>query len=314
MKNILITGGAGFIGYHLSKALLNKNFNIDIFDNLSRGKLDKDLKKLLKNNKINFKKVDLNKPFFIKKNYQYIFHLAATVGVKNVNINPSLTIYNNIMPLFSMINFINKKNIKTKIILFSTSEVYSPLLNDKKKFPFSEKNSIPLSNKVISRDSYFLSKLFSEKIIKISNLDFIILRPHNIYGPRMGFAHVIPEIIEKFKKEKTVKVYSPNHTRSFCYIDDAINQIVNLSINNKFKNNIYNIGNDMEEIKIIDLVKKIAHILKSNKKIQKKESTIGSPPRRRPNLKKIKKLINIKSVTNLNDGLKKTIKWYYEKI
>ena len=97
-KKILITGGAGFIGYHLTKKLLRKNHKILILDNLSRGKQDKDFKILLKNKNVFFKKFDLEKKISIKiKEPDYIFHLAGTVGVKEVNKNPYKTFINNIV-------------------------------------------------------------------------------------------------------------------------------------------------------------------------------------------------------------------------
>ena len=315
MKNILVTGGVGFIGYHLIRELLKKKFNIFIYDNLIRGKFDKDFKLLLNNKNCKFIKKDLNKKIIIKKKFDYIFHLAATVGVKNVNCNPIETFSNNTNPLMNILNGLNKNNNKNlKIIFFSTSEVYSPLIGSKKyKFPYKENEEIQIENRIIPRNSYYLSKLFCEKIIQMSGYDYLILRPHNIYGPRMGFSHVVPELIKKFNEKKNIKVYSHNHTRSFCFIDDAILQIIKLSFNKKFYNQTFNIGNDKEEIKIMELAKKIAKIKNSKKKLVKMEVTPGSPNRRCPNINKIKKLIKLKKFINLSNGLKQTINWY-EKI
>ena len=103
MKKILITGGAGFIGYHLACKLLNLNFKVVLIDNLSRGKKDKYLQRLLKEKNVELLKHDLNKKFKLKNNFDYIFHLAAVVGVKNVELNPILTLKNNILPLFNII-------------------------------------------------------------------------------------------------------------------------------------------------------------------------------------------------------------------
>jgi nucleoside-diphosphate-sugar epimerase len=127
----------------------------------------------------------------------------------------------------------------------------------------------------------------------------------------MGFSHVIPELFFKFKKMcGPISVFSPNHTRAFCYIDDAINLISKSCFKKKSKGSVFNIGNMNEEIKIIDLAKKIRVILKSNKKIIPKKNTIGSPGRRVPDTTKIMKITNLKKFTNIDQGLKKTLNWY----
>ena len=311
MKKILITGGAGFIGYHLANHLSkNKNNFIYIFDNLSRGRVDIEFKKLLLRKNVKFYNIDLSKQISIKiKNISITYHLAAKVGVANVNKSPLDTINTNMLSLINTIKFLKKNNLKSKLIFFSTSEVYSPLIFNKiSKQPYSEKENLIINNKIKSRDSYYLSKLFGEKYVKLSGINYIILRPHNIYGPRMGFSHVIPELIKKLKNLKNVKVCSPNHTRAFCYIEDAIAQI--LFIEKSKVNEIYNIGNPKEEIKIIKLANFIKKIINSKARLKKDIVTIGSPPKRFPNIKKLKKLDYHKKFTNLNEGLIKTIQWY----
>jgi UDP-glucose 4-epimerase len=315
-KRILITGGAGFIGFHLTKKLSKKN-KIFLLDNLSRGQFDSDFRDLLKNKNIIFKKIDLNKKinFRISK-IDYVFHLAGSVGVRNIETASYRSFINNVNSLKSLISFCLHNNKKVKFILFSTSEVYSNLVKQKKvKFPISEKNNIIIENKIIERDSYFLSKIFNEKLIQLSKIDHIILRPHNIYGPRMGFSHVIPELIKKLSlekkgKEKNTGVYSPAHTRAFCFIDDAITQILSLAANKKIINDIFNIGNMYEEIKIFDLAKKIKKIVHKKSKLRKLSITKGSPFRRVPSMHKTLKKISKIKFTNLDKGIQKTFSWY----
>lgn len=113
-SKVLITGGAGFIGYHLSKKLLANGFKVDIVDNLSRGKKDKELKNLLTDKNIKFKNIDLSANSKLTgKNYDYIFHLAAIVGVKNVMNSPKDVLEKNIKLLINILNFSTKqKKIK----------------------------------------------------------------------------------------------------------------------------------------------------------------------------------------------------------
>lgn len=317
MKSILITGAAGFIGYHLTKKLLRKKFKLILIDNLIRGKKDEAFKKLIKNKNVKFINKDLTKPFRLyEKNIKYIFHLSARLGVKNVISQPVNTFKENLGMLINTINSIKYYNKKIKIIFFSTSEVYSPAIKNKiAKFPLKEDTQLFFKKITQPRDSYYISKLIGEKIVEFSGFKYLILRPHNIYGPRMGYVHVVPELINKFrdKKLKKIGIYSPSHKRAFCYIDDALNQILKLTFNSKTNNKVFNIGNEKEEIKIFDLAKKIKKILNSNKKISKLRNTAGSPFRRVPCMKKTMFFIDSKKFINLGEGLAKYINWSNKK-
>ena len=315
IKKVIITGGAGFIGLNLANELAKKSYNVIIWDNLSRGKHDIYLKNLLKKKNVKFIKKDLTKKIKVNiSNVSHIFHLAGSVGVKNINKNPYKSFLNNFLSLKNVIDFnINLKK-KPKLILFSTSEVYSNLIKKKLiKFPIKESNDIIIENSIIGRDAYFLSKIFNEKFLQLSKLDYLILRPHNIYGPRMGYSHVIPELTRKMlnnKKNKTIKIFSPTHKRAFCYIDDAIHQIIELAMKKKNNKKIFNIGNMSEEIKMIDVAKKIKSFLRKNLILKKGKVTEGSPLRRIPNMSKTLKEIKSKKFVSLNEGLKITLNWY----
>lgn len=313
MKKILITGAAGFLGYHLLKKIINKNFKFILLDNFYRGKKDKILKSLLKNKKVRLINHDLTKPLNLKeKNIKYVFHFAAHLGVQNVISKPSKTINENLQMLINIINAV-KGNNKLKFIFFSTSEVYSPLIKtNNAKFPLKEDVALMVNKETYPRDSYYLSKIIGEKIVQLSGFNYLCLRPHNIYGPRMGYSHVIPELIKKikFQKSKKIKIYSPSHKRAFCYIDDAIEQIVGLSFGTKAKNKTFNIGNSREEIKIFDLAKMIKNKLKSKKKLIKYIYTSGSPKRRVPSMSKTSSYLKKTKYISLNKGIQNYINWY----
>jgi UDP-glucose 4-epimerase len=313
MKKILITGAAGFIGNHLINHMVDMKYQFILLDNFSRGKKDKAFKEIIKRKNVKLINVDLVKPYKLKfKNIKYVFHLAAKVGVKNVVKKPSETINDNLLMLINTIKALKNQNKNAKFIFFSTSEVYSPLIDTNvAKFPLNEDVNLIIKKKTKARDSYYISKLVGEKIVELSGLKYLNLRPHNIYGTRMGFSHVIPELIRKFMtRSKNIKIYSPAHTRAFCYVDDAINQMVNLALNKNAKNKAFNIGNNTEEIKIIELANKIKKLLPSNKKIIRGSVTPGSPKRRVPDLKLTKKFSKNSKFTNLNVGLKNYISWF----
>jgi len=312
-KHILVTGASGFIGYHICKRILaTQKYKLICID---KKKFDKKnlLKKFSKDKNFKYLKSDLNSLNKKKlKNLSYVFHLAAIVGVKQVVSSPLNSLSNNIIIFSNLIKYLEKNNPKAKVIFFSTSEVYGPLSDlNKLKYPTKEDINLSIPNKTKGRDSYYLSKIFGEKILEFSKLNYCILRPHNIYGPNMGFKHVISELIVKMKKKsKSCIVYSPNHTRAFCYIDDAISQILKLSFNNKSNKKKFNIGNSKEEIKIYNLSNLIKKILNVKTKIIKGPNTIGSPKRRVPSLSKTFKVTKKIKFTNLEKGIIQTIKWY----
>ena len=139
-------------------------------------------------------------------------------------------------------------------------------------------------------------------------------RYHNIYGPRMGYAHVIPETFIKISKSNTIDVPSPTHTRAFCYIDDAVEITIRACENANATNEILNIGNSKEEISIKDLIVKIASIMGKNITIHELPDTPGSPARRCPDTSKMERLTGYSPVIPLGEGIRKTYEWYKDRL
>jgi UDP-glucose 4-epimerase len=311
MKKILITGGAGFIGLSLTKRLL-KSYEIHIIDNFDRGKKDGEFKRIIKNKNIKVIKFDLSKKININHQYYCIFHLAAIVGVDNVISKPYDVLNKNILFLQNILEFSKKQKKLKKFFFFSTSEVYSGSIKSKLiKFPTSEEQIITLPKLIDKRSTYLLSKIYGESLCLHSQVPCLIVRPHNIYGPRMGFSHVIPQLAYKVLNEKKrVLVFNPLHKRTFCFIDDFIEALMLLMVKNKLKHNIYNIGNQHNEINMHDLAKKIVRYYGLKNKICVKKINNSSPKRRVPSILRLKKDINFLNSFSLDQGLKKTLAWY----
>lgn len=316
---ILIIGGAGFIGSHLLRKFLKeeKKIKVDIIDNFSRSKNDKFLKDLIKDERVTIIKkniINIKIENFRNVNYEIIFQFAAILGVQNVINNPEKVLADNFLIMKKSIEIAKKQTKLKKFIFLSTSEVYAGRLSRFKiKFPTPETSTLILTDIMNSRTSYMLSKIYCEAMCIHSKLRYLILRPHNVYGPRMGYSHVIPEIIKKIinlKNKKFLRLYSSNHKRAFCYIDDAIYQIYTIT-KSKAVNRIFNIGNNEEEISIFSLCKKILRIFsRSDIKIIKKTINNFSPTKRLPAMNKIFGFIKKKKYIKLDEGLIKTLNWY----
>lgn len=323
MSRILVTGGAGFVGFFLIKRLLERNAgNITIVDSLRRGRIDKEFEQLTEQKNIEFIKGDLTNPVIFKKlgkDYDYIYHLAAVIGVKHVMQNPERVLYVNAVSTLNVFEYAKEiKNLK-KLFFSSTSEIYSGTVKHfGVRVPTDEDVPLAIDDVKADRSTYALSKMYGESTgfvySRKYNIPLTIGRYHNVYGPRMGFAHVIPEMFVKINRNDVVDVASPGHTRAFCFIDDAVELTVRACENINTMSEIINIGNSKEEIRIKELVLKIATILKKKITINELPDTTGSPQRRCPDTKKMESLTGYSPVYSLDDGLRKTYAWYKEKL
>ena len=305
-KTFLVTGGTGFIGSNISNLLVNRNYNVKIFDNNSRGSLQK-IKKFKK--KVKFIKGDIrNKQSLNKalKNTDAVVHLAYVNGTKYFYSKPVLILDIAIKGIINIIEGCIKNKIK-ELYLASSSEVYQTPI----KIPTDEKESLKIPNIFNPRYSYGGGKIITELMgIHYGKKFFkklIIFRPHNVYGPNMGHEHVIPHFISRFKslKGKAFKIQGTgNEIRSFIYIEDFLSAFDALLKKGKHLN-IYNIGTS-EKIKIKDLAFKLSKIFKKKIIIKRTSVAIGGTKLRVPNIRKIKKLGFIPKF-NLDKGLKKTL-------
>ena len=269
-KNILITGGSGFIGSAITKHLVKEKHNIIIFDNNSRGKISR-LSKV--KDQIKFIKGDIRdkrKVLSIKGSIDTVIHLAYVNGTKFFYKKPYEILDIAVNGLLNVLDLCRKKKVKN-FYLASSSEVYQNPF----KIPTDENEMLKIPNIHNPRYSYgggkIISELYGTYFAKKFLKKFIIFRPHNVYGKDMGNEHVIPEFINRFNKlgnKKDFLIYGTGkEIRSFIHIDDFISGFD--KIFKKGKNQeIYNIGTE-EKIKISDLAKLISTILKKKIKFKK---------------------------------------------
>jgi len=321
MKKVLITGGAGFIGYHLAKKLSNSDFYITIVDNNARGVMDRELKKLTELNNVEYLQIDLLQEEVLSKlgrDYDFIFHLAAIIGVVHVLNHPYDVLTKNIAMLENMVNFSKDQSRLKRFFFASTSEIYAGTL---KYFdltiPTKEDNPLAVTDLKHPRTSYMLSKIYGEAICQHASIPVAIVRPHNIYGPRMGMSHVIPELLKKSyfsKNNSSVKVYSIKHRRSFCYIDDAVNQLLAMMESESTDNLVFNLGTESPEVSMEDVANICFNTVGKCLTIDEQPPTSGSPKRRAPDMSMSIKNLGVESKISLKTGIKLTFDWYKENV
>jgi UDP-glucose 4-epimerase len=281
--------------------------------------MDKDFKHLIKRENIEFARIDLTKADELSRvemDFECVYHLAAINGTRFFYEIPEKVLEVNVKCLINVLEASVAAGVK-RFIFPSSSEVYSK--PDTIPTPETERVLIPdITN---PRSSYAGSKIVGELFClnygKKHGIEPIILRYFNVYGPRMGAEHVIPEVILRMKKisegfrKKNFDFQilgAGKETRAFCYIADAIEGTVIAAEDGK-ASEIYNVGNDQEEIEIRQLVNMIARILGVNISIKPGPARVGGPTKRCPNIDKLRKL-GYEPKVKLEQGLKETIKWY----
>ena len=307
-KKYLITGGLGFIGKAITLSLLSKDNTVIIADNNFRKK-----KNDLKHKNLYVHKIDVRKKNQLKKiskDIDSVIHLAFINGTNFFYEKPELVLEVGIKGIINLIEVCEENFIK-EFFLASSSEVYQ----NAPYIPTNERVPLSIPDPHNPRYSYAAGKLISEIMLLNSSIfeRLVIFRPHNIYGPNMGYNHVIPEIILKiFKSNQKINIQGKGlNSRSFCYIDDFVSAF-NLILRKGKHKNIYNIGTE-DEIKIRELVKQIIFISEKKLHIQNTKEILGNVKRRCPDILKLKKL-GFKPKNNLNIGLAKTFEWYSKDI
>jgi len=317
-KNILITGGCGFIGYYLLKTIDVKSINVTLIDNLSSHNTSNKFIKNFQFLNVTFANNDLSKKIsknILKKKFDLIIHLAGIPSPIYYMASPLKTVDIAVNGTRSLLE-ISKKN-KAKFIFFSSSEIYGD--PSKKNVPTPESYRGNVSS-MGPRACYDESKRLAETLCytynKVFNLNCNIIRPFNFFGPGMDSLdyRVIPSFVFKALKNKDINVYGDGkQTRTFCYISDAITGIIKVITRGR-PGHAYNIGSkSSEEISMIDLAKKIKIFLDSKSKIKKikhpKTYPTDDPKRRAPDLSKASKDLNYLDNCNTETGVKKFCSW-----
>ncbi len=306
-KKIIVTGGAGFIGSHLCRFLLNEGHNVVCLDNLLTGS-KKNLSDFCKNSNFTFIEHDIINPYY-DTGIDEIYNLACPASPIHYQINPIKTVKTNTLGVINVLGLAKKNN--AKILQASTSEVYG----DPEIHPQTEMYNGNV-NMIGPRSCYDEGKRCAETLFmdyhRSHNLNIKIARIFNTYGPNMAFndGRVVSNIILQSLKGNNITIYgNGNQTRSFMYIDDLVKGLILLmNSDNNFVSPI-NLGNP-NEITINELASIIKKYTNSNSKIVYEELPKDDPKRRKPNISKANKILNWKPALDLDKGLIKTIEYF----
>jgi UDP-glucose 4-epimerase len=318
-QRIIVLGAAGFIGFHLSLELSKiKGVSLVIVDNHARGSNDIAYKNLSEMENVRAIDLDLSIESSYENLFQrgdYVVNCAALNGTQNFYDFPVQVIRNSAITSILAAEYGSKIGINKYIYLGTPESYASGLELGIVTIPTPENVPLIIDSPLNLRWSYAASKTIGE-VASMANLEqfglnSIILRVHNIYGPRMGNNHVIPDLVEKFVNGN-FEVHGVNETRAFMYIDDLIQILVKFIFEtNEFKNRIFHIGSS-KETHILDLAKLIMNELKIEGDIIPVKNFTGSVLRRLPDTTLLNDYVSYKE-TELKSGIQKYIEWYKKK-
>ena len=321
MKKVLLVGGAGFLGMTILKHLCERfDYSVTIIDNFFRGKHDIELNHLVNQYRIKIIESDCTDYNTFKKldqDYDDVYMLASIVGVKYALEAPDEIIRVNTSIILNTLEWV--KNTHCKKVLFSSSSECYAGATERFNYPVPTDESVPVCIEDIKnpRFTYAATKILGESaFLNYSNMhgfNSTIIRYHNIYGPRMGFRHVIPEVIYRiFNHENPFRMFGGGQSRAFCYAEDAAELTVSIMESDKSNSEIVHVGNSMEEIKIKDLIFCLFDIAGYHPEIDEVSAPAGADAvsRRCPDTGKMNSIVGGYDFTELEIGLEKTFKWY----
>jgi UDP-glucose 4-epimerase len=319
---VLVTGGAGFIGSHLSEALLKRGDEVDVIDNLSTGQKS-NIAHLLSHENFDFFQTTIMNEWVLEdliSQSDVVFHLAAAVGVKLIISKPVETIETNIRGTENVLKFAGKA--RKRVLIASTSEVYGKLPHDL----LAEDDDRQYGPTTAYRWSYAASKAIDEFLAlayhKEYMLPIIIARLFNTVGPRQigRYGMVLPNFVKQALAGDPITIYgNGEQSRSFTYVGDCVNVLMGLMDNKQSVGGVYNIGNS-EEISIKDLAIRVRDLCGSKSELvyipyeEAYEGGFEDMQRRCPDNTKIRQLLGYKPSKSLDEIIKITIEYHRQNL
>ncbi len=311
---VVVTGGAGFIGAHLVRRLVHDGWDVAVVDTLVRGDAGRFADVA---DDVELFTCDVRDQGALEKAFagaDVVMHLAAVNGTENFYTQPELVLEVGMLGALAVANAGRNAGV-ADLVFASTAEVYqSPSV-----IPTPETIPLMLPNSLNPRYSYGGGKIVSELVAFNYGRDHYrkvqVFRPHNIFGPDMGWKHVEPQFIlralacQDSGDPAFVIQGDGTETRSFCYVDDCVQGILTMYAQGGHRE-IYHIGSD-EELTIRELAARIAEIVGVEVDIRPGEAPAGGTKRRCPDIAKMRAL-GWSPAVGLDEGLERTVAWYRE--
>ena len=300
----LVTGGAGFLGSHLIDRLMESNQDVICLDNFYTGRKN-NIQKWIGNNQFEFIRHDITEPITLE--VDRIWHLACPASPVHYQNNPIKTAKTSFLGTYNMLGL--AKRVNARLLLASTSEVYG----DPKIHPQPEnyKGSVNCNG---IRACYDEGKRIAETLCsdyqRLHGVDIRIMRIFNTYGPNMRFddGRVISNFIVQALENKKLTLYGDgSQSRSFCYVDDLIDGMINLMQSNY--NNPVNIGNP-NELSIKELANLVRNLINPKLEFEYKKLPEDDPIQRSPSIQLAQDILSWEPKIQLKEGLIKTIDWF----
>lgn len=309
-KNILVTGGAGFIGSHLCEKLVNENHNVICLDNFFTGRKE-NIVNLLQFPNFELVRHDITMPYYAE--VDEIYNLACPAAPIHYQYNPIKTIKTSVMGAINLLGLAKRTN--AKILLASTSEVYGdPLIHPQIEEYWGNVNPIGI------RSCYDEGKRCAETLFmdyyRQNKVRIKIVRIFNTYGPKMNLndGRVVSNFIIQALKNKDITIYGDgNQTRSFQYVDDLVEAIIRMMTTDDSIIGPINIGNP-NEFTILELAKKVIQLTSSNSKLVFKQLPSDDPRKRQPDITLANKILDWNPKIEIDEGLAYSINYFEKKL
>ncbi|MEU5825984.1 NAD-dependent epimerase/dehydratase family protein [Micromonospora tulbaghiae] len=312
----LVLGGAGFVGLHLVERLSAEGCQVTVVDDFSRGSDDERVAALRARAGVDVVSADLTRPEAwarLQPDVDQVYLLAAVVGVRNVEADPSRVLRVNTLTVAHLVNWLRPG---PKVFFSSTSEIYAGGV-DAGLVPVPTPEDVPImvADVASPRMSYAISKLAGEAMLlhhaRATGVPVVIGRFHNVYGPRMGADHVVPEMaLRAMEGENPFRVWGADQYRAFCYVDDAIEAAVRLMGTAVEGPEIVHIGNDREQTNIADLARLVLDVVGVSATLLPMPAPDRSVRRRCPDLGNLRRLTGFEPTVSLTEGVSRTVDWY----
>lgn len=309
-KNVLVTGGVGFLGSWICEVLVEQGAKVICLDNLVSG-LKSNISSMMDKDNFKFIQHDVTQPIFFDEQIEVVMHLASRASPFEFEKFPIQILKANTLGILVALGIAKKHD--ARFLYTSTSEIYGSAT----EIPTNEECRGNV-NPVGPRSCYDEAKRCGESFViayKMQHgMDTRIARIFNTYGPRMRaegvYGRVIPRFVEQALSNKPVTVFGDgSQTRSFCYVTDQVEGLLKLTFSERAKGEVVNIGSD-KEITILELAKLVNELTNSSSKMEFHPLPKDDPPRRKPDISKAKKLLSWKPKVKLEEGLKRTIEWF----